>query len=133
LRNDVISFEQVSNSIVNIFISLFTHLVKTKIISHGKDGYTSTNGHSCFRCSMRGNIGYLYPLSKSFFFINKPIVHVRFSEIKYLRFEKNKKKNQGRKFDLIINTLTGVELVFSKIDKKELDLLVNYISNKSIK
>lgn len=115
---------------IDILISLFSCLSKTKIVSHGQKSYTSSEGLPCFRCSLKGNIGLLYPLPKSFFFIHKPIIYARFSEIRYVQFNRVGKNHFQKNFDLIVNTVKGPELRFNKINLSELKTFYEYLSTK---
>lgn len=50
--------------------------------------FVSARDAHCIRCSIKANDGLLYPLAKSFIFINKPTVIIKFEDIDYVEFKR---------------------------------------------
>ena len=50
--------------------------------------YQSAREQFSVRCSVKANDGLLYPLAKSFIFINKPTIIIKFEDIDYVEFKR---------------------------------------------
>lgn len=77
--------------------------------------FTTTAGAKCYPCSCKASSGFLYPLERGFMFVNKPPLHILFSDIKFVKFDRS---NQGtRSFDFEIEHKNGTKHVFNGIEK----------------
>lgn len=58
----------------------------------------------CIKCSLKANEGYLYPLAKSFVFVHKPTVIIKFDDVEFVRFERyHPSANSATKnFDIVV-------------------------------
>ena len=72
----------------------------------GKSIYTSKTFQSArkdaaIRCSVKANEGHCFPLEKSLLFLHKPVIYVRYSEIRAVSFARLGRKNRmsSRTFD----------------------------------
>jgi len=104
---------------------VFMALSKIKIIAalHFK----SAEGDRCVACSHGASQGLLYPLKKSLFFIHKPVLHIRHSDVtkvEMLRMDHNVKA-----IDLAIHQ-RGARTLFTGIDRKEYEQLIRYFMEK---
>jgi structure-specific recognition protein 1 len=72
-------------------------------------------GAKCFQCSCKANSGFLYPLERGFIFVTKPPLHILFSDINIVKFDRS---SQGtRSFDFEIEHKNGTKYVFNGIEK----------------
>ena len=122
----------------NLIAKSFKIIANKKVFVPGK--FRNADGQECVKCAVRANEGHLYPLEKSFVFIHKPPVLIRFDEIESIEFQRYA-GGQGttRNFDLCVRlqTTTGdtnaKEYTFSGIDRSDFDGLYSFLSNKKIK
>lgn len=92
--------------------------------------FTTSSGSKCYSCSCKAQSGFLYPLERGFIFVNKPTLHILFSDIKFVKFDRS---NQGtRSFDFEIEHTNGTKHLFSGIEKSEQDRLAEFIKQKGI-
>ena len=85
-------------------------------------------------CSVRASEGYLYPLQKSFIFISKPVLYIKFEDVLSIEFSR---VNQGaassnRSFDLQLKTKRGQIHQFTGIDRNEHRSLVAFLEKKNL-
>jgi len=93
--------------------------------------FTTASGSKCYSCSCKANSGFLYPLERGFMFVNKPPLHILFSDISVVKFDRS---NQGtRSFDFEIEHKNGTKHVFNGIEKGEQERLQEFIKQKGIK
>jgi hypothetical protein len=130
--------------------SLCNLIAKTfKVIADKKVFMPGNFANACVKCAYKANEGHLYPLEKSFVFIHKPPLMIRFEEIESVEFQRyhNASVQHGsstRNFDLCITphpTMGGSssvladgvkEYVFSGIDQSDYPGLYNFLSGKTI-
>lgn len=92
--------------------------------------FTTSSGSKCYSCSCKANSGFLYPLERGFMFVNKPPLHILFSDIKFVKFDRS---NQGtRSFDFEIEHQNGTKHVFNGIEKAEQERLQEFVKQKGI-
>mmetsp|Transcript_33183 Transcript_33183/g.73919 ORF Transcript_33183/g.73919 Transcript_33183/m.73919 type:complete len:412 (-) Transcript_33183:9-1244(-) len=130
-----------------MYAPMSTHFAKLfKVFSQKRvfvpKQFLSARDAHCVRCSIKANDGVLFPLAKSFIFINKPCVIIKFEDIDYaefLRVEANA-NSATKNFDLAIHVKdTGDskdkdrEFVFVSIDRSEYGPLSDYLNTKSIR
>jgi structure-specific recognition protein 1 len=93
------------------------------------------------RCSLKANEGTLYPLAKSFVFINKPTLILKFEDVEHIefkRYETTGATNLMRNFDLAVTLKsTGVkgetkEFSFNLIDRAEYKPLLDFLTSKKL-
>lgn len=77
--------------------------------------FSSSGGAKCLACSYKASSGFLYPLERGFLFVHKPPIHLLFSDIGHVKFDRS---SQGTKsFDFEIDHKNGTKYVFSGIEK----------------
>ena len=62
-------------------------------------GFRTARGDSCVKCAVGNQEGHLYVLEKSFMFVNKPAMHLRFDDLEHVdptMFQKYKQKHFQR-------------------------------------
>lgn len=109
-----------------------------KIIIPGDFKSGSDDKAQAVHCSYKVSEGFLYPLKTSLIFIQKPIIYIRHSEIKYVEFSRigGSTGGTGRSFDFIIAKLEAdgsVDHSFKNVDKKELKALTSYFKAAGVK
>jgi len=124
-------------SLCNLIAKVFKVISKKKVFVPGK--FENAYGKPCVKCALRASEGHLYPLEKSFVFIHKPPVLIRFDEVDSVEFQRYA-GGQGstRNFDLsvklkkIAGESNAKEYAFSGIDRSDFDSLYNFLSGKKI-
>ncbi len=125
-------------SLCNLIAKTFKVISKKKVFVPGK--FENAYGKPCVKCALRASEGHLYPLEKSFVFIHKPPVLIRFDEVDSVEFQRYA-GGQGstRNFDLSVKLergsgdSTSKEYMFSGIDRSDFDSLYNFLSGKKIR
>ena len=104
-------------------------LSKIKIIAALK--YESAEGYRCVQCSHGANQGFLYPLEKSIFFIHKPVIQIRHSDIAKVEVLRMEQSHNIKMFDVSIHLNRSQETkVFTGIDRAEYEKLIRYFMKK---
>lgn len=123
-----------------------------KVLSQSKvfvpKNFKSDRDAQAVRCSVKANEGLLFPLEKSFIFINKPTFIIQFSDIESVEFQRYQSGvSATRNFDLSItvreSALAGIrisggsahsgkEYVFSSIDRSEYNNLYDFLESKKL-
>eukprot|EP01068_Selenidium_serpulae_P001614 Selendium_serpulae@DN1760_c0_g1_i1.p1 len=93
--------------------------------------FQSSNSSPGIRCSNKTLDGHLYPLGKSFIFIPKPVIIIKYDEINRIEFSRTS-GNQTRFFEFRVESKTG-NVDFTSIDRSEYQLLVDFFKQKGIK
>lgn len=91
--------EQMTMPLSNLFGKLFKNLTDLKV--YVPKQFKSARDASCIRCSFKTNDGLLFPLAKSFIFINKPTILIRFEDIESVEFERFEPNANSGKFLLL--------------------------------
>jgi len=125
-------------SLCNLIAKTFKVITKKKVFVPGK--FENAYGKPCVKCALRASEGLLYPLEKSFVFIHKPPVLIRFDEVDSVEFQRYA-GGQGstRNFDLSVKLkkssgdAAAKEYMFSGIDRSDFDSLYNFLSGKKIR
>ena len=125
-------------SLCNLIAKTFKIISKKKVFVPGK--FENAYGKPCVKCALRASEGHLYPLEKSFVFIHKPPVLIRFDEVDSVEFQRYAGgSGSTRNFDLSVKLKRGSgdstakEYVFSGIDRSDFDSLYNFLSGKKIR
>jgi structure-specific recognition protein 1 len=125
-------------SLCNLIAKTFKVISKKKVFVPGK--FENAYGKACVKCALRASEGHLYPLEKSFVFIHKPPVLIRFDEVDSVEFQRYQGgAGSTRNFDLsvklekVAGESTAKEYMFSGIERSDFDSLYNFLSGKKIK
>lgn len=113
---------------------VFKALADKKVILPSK--YISKKSDSpCVRCSHRAQEGHLYMLDKSFLFVKKPVLQVRYQDVREVKFERVAPAsggNNAKTFDLKIVDAAGVEYVFNSVDREEYEDLYAFLQSSGL-
>lgn len=113
---------------------LFKTLTQRKITTPGL--FKSHAGSSAIKCALKANDGYLYPLERSFFFVHKPTLHIRFEDITSVEFARvaaSASTQTNRTFDIIVRLSDATVHQFAGIQRNEYGSLFNFIQSKKLR
>jgi structure-specific recognition protein 1 len=129
----------------SVIAKIFKVLSNTKVFvpksSKGagdSSGFISSRDNSCIRCSLKANEGLLYPLAKSFIFIHKPTLFIKFEDVESVDFKRMEAGNSAtRNFDMTISVKSGSghdgkDYTFSSIDKSEYNYMFDFLTAKNM-
>ena len=105
--------------------------------------FVSARQNAAVRCSIGSNEGTLYPLAKTFIFINKPTIILKFDEVESVEFKRYDPAATSaiRNFDLVVTMKTGTgkgggketkEYSFNLIDRSEYKPLFEFLEVKKL-
>lgn len=115
----------------DVMSKLLKAMVKTMIIVPGN--FKSKSDASAIKCSVKANEGHLYPLQKSFIFISKPVIYIKFEEIRYIEFARISDESvaTNRSFDINVCTKNG-NFQFTGVDREEYQIMLEFLHKKKI-
>mmetsp|Transcript_16453 Transcript_16453/g.49540 ORF Transcript_16453/g.49540 Transcript_16453/m.49540 type:complete len:686 (-) Transcript_16453:49-2106(-) len=106
-----------------------------KVFTTGK--FRAADNRHAVNASVKANTGQLYPLERSFVFIHKPTIVVRFEDVASVEFERFSGYGQSsatKNFDVRVQTRGGgPEHLFSSIDRTEYKGLLEFLTAKGLK
>lgn len=125
-------------ALCNLIAKTFKIIANKKVFVPGK--FANAYQQQCVKCALRANEGHLYPLEKSFVFIHKPPVFIKFEEVHSVEFQRYA-GGQGstRNFDLCVTLeksagdTSAKEYIFSGIDRSDFNSLYGFLSGKKIR
>ncbi|KYQ93791.1 structure-specific recognition protein 1 [Tieghemostelium lacteum] len=112
-----------------------------KIMTNGKriTPPGSFKGHdgafNSVKCSLKANEGYLHPLEKSFFFLNKPPTYISYDEIVSVEFTRVSMAMGGansRTFDMSLSLKSNTSIQFTSIPKAEYNVLYSFLKERKL-
>jgi len=123
--------DRLDGKLFEVLSRLFKELAAVSIIIPGN--FRSSSDSQAIKCSIKANEGLLYPLQKSFIFIHKPVLHIRFEDIRSVEFARVTEGTlaTNRYFDLRITT-EAVSYQFTGIDRQEYKTLVAFLEKKKL-
>ncbi|EER07769.1 structure-specific recognition protein, putative [Perkinsus marinus ATCC 50983] len=113
---------------------LFKHMTGKNVVTPCQD-FKASNGYNCVRCSHKANDGFLYPLKKSFLFVNKPVMWIRYDDVLAVEFSRaDSGFTQTRYFDLkVYRKGEGQPHDFQQMDRSEYNGLIEFIQKAGIR
>ena len=123
--------DRVDGKLFDVLSRLFKELAGVSIIIPGN--FRSSSDTQAIKCSIKANEGLLYPLQKSFLFIHKPVLHIRFEDIRSIEFARVSENtlSANRYFDLRIS-VEGASYQFTGIDRQEYKPLMIFLEKKKL-
>jgi structure-specific recognition protein 1 len=105
--------------------------VKVNIIIPGT--YRSEQDNQSVKCSVRANPGFIFPLQKSMIFLYKPVIYIRFEEIRYIEFARVSERSVSsvKSFDMHVVTRDNTHQ-FTGIDRAEYQKLYTFFEKKKL-
>jgi len=117
--------------------SLLRHITGKPVFKPNE--YRASDGVSQgLKCAHKANDGVLYPLDKSFVFIHKPAMWIRFSDVDSVGFQRGGGGGSSSKtVDVVVTVKAGAsdggrDVVFQSIDSRERDGLRAFLKGKGI-
>eukprot|EP00026_Physarum_polycephalum_P005162 Phypoly_transcript_05191.p1 GENE.Phypoly_transcript_05191~~Phypoly_transcript_05191.p1 ORF type:complete len:529 (+),score=85.58 Phypoly_transcript_05191:330-1916(+) len=113
---------------------LFRAFTQRKITTPGS--FKSHSGASAVKCAFKANDGFLFLLERSFFFVHKPPLHMRFEEVSSVEFARvasSTNAQANRTFDLVIRLSDSTVHQFTGIQRNEYGSLFNFIQSKKLR
>lgn len=112
--------------------------VVTKIVKHltskpvtiPASEYQSENGYNCMQCNFKGQPGCLYPLKKSFLFVDKPVIWQPYDQVDHVFFMASVMR--GKSFDFKIQSKNGLAYEFTNIQRDDYKPLFDYLQKVGI-
>ncbi|EEA06186.1 FACT complex subunit SSRP1, putative [Cryptosporidium muris RN66] len=133
-EKEIQRFNGLSTVMVGRFWDIVTRIFKAltgrPIVVPGD--FRSASSYHCIRCSFKAQDGLLYPLNRSFIFITKPVIMIRYDEILNIEFSRMS-GNQTRFFELFVTIKGGGDYSFTSIDKAEYNPLIKFLQEKNIR
>jgi len=111
-----------------LLAKLFKFTVQKTIVAPPSPGIFE--GAPGVRCNFKTQTGYLYPLNKSMLFLTKPVVWVRYDDISHLEIDVGQMR--GRTFEIQLRNKAGQPVVFSQIDKSNMDPLFQFFQKSNL-
>ena len=115
---------------------VFKVLSGKKVFTTGK--FRSSDDRHAVNCSVKASTGQLYPLERSFVFVHKPTLVLRFEDVSNVEFERFSGYGQGsatKNFDLKV-TMRGQggdppkEHSFTSIERNEYKPLLEFLTSE---
>lgn len=125
---------ELEGPLYDVLSKLFKELIKINILIPGD--FRSNKNEEALKCSVKASDGYLYPLKSSLIFIHKPVIYIKHSEIKFVKFSRVGSGGSGtsRSFDVTVSKMKDdSDITFAGIDKEEHKNLMTYFKTKNIK
>ena len=113
-----------------VFTKIFKVFTGVNVVVPGE--FRNSKGDACLNCSIGAKQGHLFILNKSFMFVLKPIIYLKFDEVARAEFHRVTSVHTARGFDLEIFTKGGSAYLFSGIDKSESDLVIAFLNKNKI-
>lgn len=116
---------------------VISHVLKgitnKKVIVPGD--FSSEFGQACLPCAYKANQGYIYPLEKSFLFLNKPPLYIQYADINLITISRvGELSSSSKSFDLdIVLRNNGGVYNFTNIPKEDQPALQHYLKSKNLK
>ena len=116
-----------------VFIRLLKAVAGVKLTRQGT--FMSPAGGHAVKASNKAEVGHLYPLEKSFFYLPKPPMLLPYAEVTEIEFERHAGAGPTtqRTFDMAVSMRNGAVHQFHSIPKSEFQNLVSFLTAKKLK
>ncbi|GAB4821853.1 hypothetical protein N2152v2_008899 [Parachlorella kessleri] len=116
-----------------VFARVLRGLSGKKLTKPGSFRSADGNG-SAVKCSYKADDGYVYPLERAFFYVQKPPLLLVFDDIDSLEFMRQAQGITAAKtFDLLVRMKSGVDHLFRGIPRSEWTNLFEFIQAKQLR
>eukprot|EP00922_Rhytidocystis_sp_ex-Travisia-forbesii_P063382 GHVS01094304.1.p1 GENE.GHVS01094304.1~~GHVS01094304.1.p1 ORF type:complete len:522 (+),score=77.72 GHVS01094304.1:31-1566(+) len=123
--------KRLTGKLYDVLPRLFKALVGKSIIVPGD--FKSTHDQAGVRCSCRAQDGHLYPLGRSFLYIIKPVIFIKYDDVVNVEFSRTSANDTTRYFEFRVSCKGGTEYDFTSIDRNEYQPLVDFLKKKGIR
>jgi structure-specific recognition protein 1 len=116
-----------------VFAKVLRGLSGTKLTKPGTFRDAEGTGHAV-RCSFKADDGFLYPLERAFFYVQKPPLLLVFDDIDSVEFMRQSAgATSAKTFDLAVRMRTGQDYLFRGIPRSEWTNLFEFIQAKQLR
>lgn len=114
------------------YFELFSKFLKSvgKLSIVVPSDFKSFKGDNAIRCQLGPKQGFLFVMNKSFLFLSKVVIHVRFDEM--ARVEMHRLTSNNKNFDMEIVMSNGNTHLFGGIEKSETDVLLELFRKQAV-
>ncbi|CDJ49471.1 structure specific recognition protein I, putative [Eimeria brunetti] len=123
--------KQLEGKTFDVITRILKSLIGKSVIVPGD--FKSVKNQYGITCSYRAQSGHLYPLNRSFLFIVKPVIFVRFEDVVSVEFSRTGASTTNRFFAFTVSCRGGVEHEFTSIDRNEYAPLVEFLTQRGIR
>ena len=117
-----------------VFVRLLKAISGCKLTRQGT--FTAADGGHAVKASNKAEVGHLFPLEKSFFYLPKPAMLAHYADVSSVEFERHSGPHAAatqRTFDVVVNMRSGVAHTFHGIPKSEFQNLVSFLTAKNLR
>ena len=118
----------------DVFVRLLKAIGGCKLTRQGQ--FTAADGGHAVKASNKAEVGHLFPLEKSFFYLPKPATLLHYADVESVEFERHSGPHAAatqRTFDVLVSMRGGGAHTFHGIPKSEFQNLVNFLTAKHLK
>ena len=118
----------------DVFVLLLKALGGCKLTRQGT--FTAADGGHAVKAANKAEVGHLFPLEKSFFYLPKPSTLLHYADVESVEFERHSGPHAAatqRTFDVAVSMRAGATHTFHGIPKSEFQNLVNFLTAKHLK
>ena len=118
----------------DVFVRLLKAIGGCKLTRQGQ--FTAADGGHAVKASNKAEVGHLFPLEKSFFYLPKPATLLHYADVESVEFERHSGPHAAatqRTFDVAVSMRAGATHTFHGIPKSEFQNLVNFLTAKHLK
>ena len=118
----------------DVFVRLLKAVGGCKLTRQGT--FTAADGGHAVKAANKAEVGHLFPLEKSFFYLPKPSTLLHYADVESVEFERHSGPHAAatqRTFDVLISMRGGGAHTFHGIPKSEFQNLVNFLTAKHLK
>jgi len=118
----------------DVFVRLLKAVGGCKLTRQGT--FTAADGGHAVKAANKAEVGHLFPLEKSFFYLPKPSTLLHYADVESVEFERHSGPHAAatqRTFDVAVSMRAGATHTFHGIPKSEFQNLVNFLTAKHLK
>lgn len=118
----------------DVFVRLLKAVGGCKLTRQGT--FTAADGGHAVKAANKAEVGHLFPLEKSFFYLPKPSTLLHYADVESVEFERHSGPHAAatqRTFDVAVSMRAGAMHTFHGIPKSEFQNLVNFLTAKNLK
>ena len=118
----------------DVFVRLLKAIGGCKLTRQGQ--FTAADGGHAVKAANKAEVGHLFPLEKSFFYLPKPATLLHYADVESVEFERHSGPHAAatqRTFDVAVSMRAGATHTFHGIPKSEFQNLVNFLTAKHLK
>jgi structure-specific recognition protein 1 len=130
-RGDLV--KKLTGSTAEVFAKVLRGLSGSRLSKPGSFKDAEGTGQA-IRCSYKADDGYVFPLERAFFYIQKPPLLLTYDEVDSVEFMRQATGiTAARTFDLQVRMKTGTDHIFRGIPRSEWTNLFEFIQAKSLR